>query len=124
MKNPVGWFEIPVTNMDRAKQFYESIFKIEISVQDFGNLQMGWFPNDMDAPGASGTLIKNEAYVPSYEGTMIYFSVEEIDDVTPGIEPAGGKIINKKQSIGDYGFVAHFEDTEGNRVALHQVPDK
>lgn len=122
MKNPVGWFEIPVSDMERAKSFYEDIFKIEIDVHDFGQLLMGWFPNDMESPGASGTLVKAETYVPSYQGTMVYFSVEEIDDVLPGIEPAGGKIINQKQSIGEYGFVAHFEDSEGNRVALHQTP--
>lgn len=121
MKNPVIWFEIPVNDMDRAKAFYEEIFKIEIDVQDFGNLLMGWFPSDMTSQGASGTLVKAETYVPSYQGTMVYFSVEEINEVLPGIEPAGGKIINKKQSIGEYGYVAHFEDSEGNRVALHQI---
>lgn len=123
MKNPVGWFEIPVNDMDRAKKFYEDVFKIEIAVQDLGNLLMGWFPSDHEGPGATGTLVKAETYVPSYEGTMVYFAVEDIDDVVPGIEPAGGKMINTKQSIGEYGFVAHFEDTEGNRVALHQAPE-
>ncbi|WP_421877219.1 VOC family protein [Marinoscillum sp.] len=122
MNNPVGWFEIPVNDMDRAKKFYDAVFSIDINIQDFGNLLMGWFPSDLESHGSSGTLVKAESYVPSHEGTMVYFSVEEIDEVLPGIEPAGGKIINKKQSIGEYGFVAHFEDCEGNRVALHQRP--
>lgn len=122
MKNPVGWFEIPVNNMDRAKKFYETLLETKIDIQDFGNLLMGWFPFDHTAPGTTGTLVKAETYNPSYDGTMVYFSVDEIDDVLPRLEKAGGKLINAKTSIGEYGFVAHFEDSEGNRVALHQAP--
>jgi uncharacterized protein len=120
--NPVTWFEIPVHDMDRAKKFYEAVLNTNIHVVEFGGLLMGWFPFDNpDAPGSSGSLIKHEEYVPSYQGTLIYFGVEEINDVTPRIEKAGGKVLNPKTSIGEFGFVAHFEDTEGNRVALHQA---
>lgn len=120
MINPVNWFEIPVNDMDRAKKFYEEVFQIDITLNELGNLTMGWFPFDHEKPGSTGTLIKAETYVPSYEGTMVYFSVGEINEVVPRIKPAGGKIINEKMSIGEHGFVAHFEDSEGNRVALHQ----
>jgi len=121
--NPVTWFEIPVSDMERAKKFYETILDLEIKVVDFGGLLMGWFPmGDPLAGGASGSLIKHPDYVPSYQGTLVYFGSAEINDVLPKIEKAGGKVLNPKQSIGEYGFVAHFEDTEGNRVALHQPP--
>ena len=42
--NMVGWFEIPVRDMDRAKKFYEEVFQISIQVQNFNELLMGWFP--------------------------------------------------------------------------------
>jgi hypothetical protein len=29
-RNPVGWFEIYVQDMDRAKSFYESVFQIQL----------------------------------------------------------------------------------------------
>ncbi|MEQ8471078.1 MAG: VOC family protein [Marinoscillum sp.] len=122
MINPISWFEIPVNDMDRARKFYEKVFEIEMRVQDFGNLLMGWFPQDLNQYGSGGTLVKAKTYTPSYEGAMVYFYSEEIDDVLPRIEEAGGKVINPKTSIGEYGFVAHFEDSEGNRVALHQRP--
>ena len=41
----VVWFEIPVTDMDRAKAFYETVFKVKLRLQDFGGLLMGWFPD-------------------------------------------------------------------------------
>ena len=120
MPNPVNWFEIPVTDMDRAKAFYETVFKIEIAINELDNSVMGWFPFDHSAPGATGTLIKGEAYIPSHAGTMVYFSVQEINDVLDRVEIAGGQVINPKFSIGEHGFCGHFEDTEGNRIAVHQ----
>ncbi|MEQ9297319.1 MAG: VOC family protein [Cyclobacteriaceae bacterium] len=121
MKNPINWFELPVNDMDRAKLFYETILDIEITIQHMGTALMGWFPFEPNGAGATGTLMKGDTYVPSHHGTMVYFSVPEIDDVISKIETAGGKIINGKFSLGEHGFAGHFEDSEGNRVALHQA---
>lgn len=80
---------------------------------------MAWFPMVQDGPGATGSLVQQESYIPSYEGSMVYFSVEDINKTLAQVEEHGGKVLNPKNSIGEFGFVAHFEDTEGNRVALH-----
>jgi predicted enzyme related to lactoylglutathione lyase len=117
--NPVSWFEIPVSDFDRAKSFYETILDLTIAENDVGNSKMGWFPMDMSAPGSAGAIIKHEAYVPSHEGTMVYLSVIDIESTLQRIDANGGKTLMGKQSIGEFGFVANFEDTEGNRVALH-----
>lgn len=116
-----NWFELPVNDMERAKEFYSLIFDIQMADNmEMGNSIMSFFPFETDASGATGTLMKQESYTPSHQGTLIYFSVTEINDVLPKITSAGGKVINEKMSIGEHGFVAHFEDCEGNRVALHQ----
>jgi predicted enzyme related to lactoylglutathione lyase len=117
--NPVTWFEIPVTDMDRAKAYYEKVFEIQISLQLMDNTRMGWFPFEPNAPGTTGTLIQHAEYKPSYEGTLVYFSVKDIDAVLKRAEDHGGKILNPKFSIGEHGYCGHFEDSEGNRVALH-----
>ena len=119
LQNPVNWYEIPVNNLDRAQTFYEYVFNIEMKRMDFGNLQMVWFPMQDNVPGATGALIKAESYIPSNEGTMVYFSVENINSVLKKIIEKGCKILNPKMSIGEFGYVAHFEDCEGNRIALH-----
>ncbi|MGC1205101.1 MAG: VOC family protein, partial [Flavobacteriaceae bacterium] len=62
-KNMVGWFEIPVSNMDRAKTFYEAVFQVKIDIQNFGGMLMGWFPFVEGKEGAAGTLIKQESYI-------------------------------------------------------------
>ena len=80
---------------------------------------MGWFPMTPDGPGSAGSLVEHESYIPSYEGSLVYFSVDDINAALQKVEEKGGKILNPKNSIGEFGFVAHFEDSEGNRVALH-----
>jgi uncharacterized protein len=117
--NPVNWFEIPVTDMTRAKSFYEDVFGLQISLDRMGPLEMGFIPMDNNAYGAAGSLVKGEGYVPSHTGTLVYFGVPDIEVVLERIKHNGGKVLLPKTSIGEYGFIAHFEDSEGNRVALH-----
>ncbi|MBC3757709.1 VOC family protein [Hyunsoonleella sp. SJ7] len=119
-KNMVGWFEIPVSDMDRAKAFYETVFEVKLDVQNFGGLLMGWFPFVEGKEGAAGTLIKQESYIPSQEGTLVYFMSEDVQNELDRVEGAGGKIYQPKTEISpEHGYMAAFIDTEGNRVALH-----
>lgn len=118
--NMVGWFEIPVTDMDRAKVFYETVFKIDIKIVDFGGFLMGWFPDRGNVVGAQGTLIKQESYVPSQEGTLVYFISNDVQNELNRVESAGGKVYQPKTQISsEYGFMGVFIDSEGNRIALH-----
>ncbi len=120
--NTIGWFEIPVEDMDRAKQFYETVFEVSIQVQPFNELLMGWFPFAEGKPGASGSLVKHpDFYEPSGKaGVLVYFSSENVDHELGRIEKAGGKILMPKTQISeDVGYMALFHDSEGNRIALH-----
>ena len=118
--NMVGWFEIPVNDMDRAKAFYENVFEIEIKVVDFGGLLMGWFPDRGEVHGAQGTLIKQESYIPSQEGTLVYFISNDVKNELDKVEAAGGSIYQPKTQIStEHGYMGVFIDSEGNRVALH-----
>lgn len=117
--NPVGWFEIPVTDMARAKAFYEHVFGLTLELNNLGPLQMAFFPMKPDQYGSAGGLVKHEAYAPSHGGTMVYFTVHDIDAALKRATERGGKVLSQKKSIGEYGFVGHFEDSEGNRIAVH-----
>ena len=122
MINSISWFEIPVTNMDRAKAFYETVFDVEIKIQDFGGVLMGWFPQPDKVGVASGSLIQHESYVPSAEGVLLYFSSDDVNVPLLKVNNAGGKIFQEKTQIStEYGYMAVFLDTEGNRIALHSI---
>lgn len=119
--NMIGWFEIPATDIKRAKEFYDNVFNIDIQIQDFGGVQMGWFPYAEGKSGASGSLIQNEAYEPSdKKGVLVYFSSTDVSQELDLVESAGGKVVQPKTQISpEVGFMGIFIDSEGNRLALH-----
>ncbi len=118
---PVVWFEIPTNDLDRAKKFYEAIFACELTPMGSGDMKMFQFPTKDDAYGTSGTLVMTKEYKPSSTGTLIYFSVGDIDETLNRVIIAGGKISLPKMSIGEYGVIAHFEDSEGNKIGIHAM---
>jgi uncharacterized protein len=122
--NPINWFEIPVINLERARQFYESVFGVNLSMNEMGPIKMAWFPMSQNSPGATGSLVKSEGYTPSNKGVLIYFSVPDIEATLKNINASGGKTLMPRTPIGEYGFIGRFEDTEGNLLALHTMPIK
>lgn len=116
-----NWFEIPVKDLDRAIKFYEKVFDVKLSREDMGGMKMAMFPFTQNAPGAAGTLVQGESYEPSHAGSVVYFSVQDIPETLRRINANGGKTLMPKTGIGEYGFIAQYEDTEGNRLALHSM---
>lgn len=123
MSNPVYHFEIPVIDMDRAVAFYEAVFGYELRREKIDGYDMAFFPRDEGAPGASGALAKGDVYVPSKTGPIIYFDVPDIDPVLARAKDQGATILYPKKHIGNAGYVAEIEDSEGNRVALNAMSD-
>ena len=125
-KNAVSWFEIPALDLDRAQKFYETIFDIQMVPMDSPGYEMRMFPIENMMDDIGGTLVKCEGFhVPSADsGTLVYLNANpDVQNVLDKIEAAGGKIIAPKTEISpEYGFMAVFLDTEGNRVALHSAP--
>lgn len=121
--NMVGWFEIPVTDMERAIAFYENVLDIKLERHKMGTLDMAWFPYQPDGLGSGGSLVCfPKAYKPSSDGVLVYLTAHSGDlaNELSRIENAGGKILQKKTQISEeHGFMALFTDSEGNRVALH-----
>ncbi|MBM2815435.1 MAG: hypothetical protein HW421_2197 [Ignavibacteria bacterium] len=119
--NPVNWFEIPVTDMMRAKEFYSSLLKMEMTDMNMPEMEMASFPFHQEGMGASGALVRHEHYKPSFDGTVICFSCEDCGNEIGMVEQLGGKIIMPKTSIGEHGFYAQATDTEGNRISFHSM---
>ncbi len=121
--NPVVWFEIYVNDLERAKQFYETVFTTKLSVLPTpeGNKEMEMlsFPMEMQGAGAAGALVKMKGYAPSNSGTIVYFISEDCAKEESRIEKAGGRIVQSKQSLGEFGFMVLANDTEGNIFGVH-----
>jgi uncharacterized protein len=118
--NPVVYFEIPVTDMDRAIKFYKAVFNFDFEKDIIDNNEMALFPFFENINGISGALAKGDIYKPTKMGTLIYFKTVSIDETLKRVLQNGGQILFPKTLNGDLGFVAEFEDSEGNRIALHE----
>lgn len=121
MKNPVGWFEIYVQDMDRARAFYETVLGVQLAKIQGPDFELWGFPMQQDAYGASGALVKTEGVASGGNSTLVYFSCEDAATEAGRAAGAGGKIMREKFSIGPYGFVALVFDTEGNLFGLHSM---
>lgn len=121
MNNPVGWFEIYVEDMARAKAFYEAVFAVKLENLPGTAFEMWAFPMAMDRYGAPGALIRMPEVKPGGNSILVYFSCTDCAIEAARAEQAGGSIRQEKMSIGQYGHIALVVDTEGNRVGLHSM---
>ena len=119
-RNPVVWFEIPAADLDRATRFYERVLGVTMQRFEMGPLLMSWFPMAEGAPGAAGTLIHNEAYTPSHEGTLIYISVDDID---AAIDPAVRPMVDDALRITAVGSPASVREQLAGLIDAHR-PDE
>lgn len=119
-QNPVGWFELYVQDMPRARAFYEKVLGVTLSPLPTPDLEMLAFPMDMEAPGSSGALVRMPG-VPSGGSTLVYFVCDDCAVEGGRVVEAGGKIHRDKMSIGEYGFIVLAVDTEGNMFGLHSM---
>lgn len=124
-KNPFTWVEIYVEDMRRAQKFYETVLEIQLSElpmpEGMGDMQMMSFPWVENEGNISGALVKMEHVKPGAGGTLVYFACDDCSIEESRVEIAGGKVLQTKMSIGDYGFCSIVLDTEGNSVGLHSM---
>lgn len=116
--NALNWFEIPATDIARAKKLYEMAFDTEMQQMEMMGMQMLMFPSQ--SPRSGGALVKSPNHKPGTEGSIVYLNANpDLQIVLERIEKAGGKITMPKTSIGENGNMAFFIDSEGNLVGLH-----
>lgn len=117
--NPVGWFEIYVQDMERARSFYETVLDLKLDKLEGLDIEMWTFPMDHEGLGASGALVKMEGFPSGGNSTLVYFSCADCAVEESRVADAGGNIFKTKFSIGEHGFIALATDTEGNMIGLH-----
>lgn len=119
----VVWFEILVTNIERAQTFYETVLATSLEAladPTDESVQMRMFPADTEQHGCGGALVQNRDASPG-GSNVIYFACDDCSVEESRVEAAGGKVLQSKMNIGEYGFVSLIKDTEGNTVGLHSM---
>lgn len=119
--NSLNWFEIPVTDLARAKHFYQVAFSFHMHEMEMMGMQMAMFPGEDGSGKAYGALVKSDNHIPSAEGALIYLNANpDMNPVLERIESTGGQVILPKTAISpEMGYMAFFIDSEGNKMGLH-----
>lgn len=127
--NPVVWFEIYVQDMQRAKQFYEAVLDVKLEMMPAPTAEMDmemWaFPSDkataQTSYGACGMLVKMDGAPSGGGGTLVYFGCRDCAVEVSRVAANGGTVVKDKMSIGEHGFIALAQDTEGNMFGFHSM---
>jgi uncharacterized protein len=119
--NAINWFEIPVKDFDRSHAFYSRIFDYEMPIWEMGPTKMGILPSDMENGGVGGGITNEEGTKPNTDGVRIYLNGgKDLNVVLNRVDDAGGSLVVPKTKVTDeIGFIAIFQDSEGNHIGLH-----
>lgn len=119
--NAINWFEIPVTDINRAKKFYETIFAITMTPLEMMGMKMAMFPGDGSNGKVSGSLVKSQMHQPGATGSIVYLNANpDLTIVLERVAKGGGSVVMSKTLIDEStGYMAFITDTEGNRIGLH-----
>lgn len=121
INNPVGWFEIPVVDMEQSKNFYQQVFQLELTMMEMAQDLMALFPFEHQQPGCGGALVLGPDAKPSVTGTTIYFQTADVAPVLKRVASAGGEVLLPKTAIGEHGFIGMFLDPAGNKLGVHSM---
>lgn len=126
MQNPVVWFEIYIDDMSRAQKFYEEVFATRLEKlpmpEGAAGMEMLAFPTSMDSNNsAAGALVKMDGMKAGWNSTIVYFQSEDASIEEVRVEAAGGKILQSKLSIWEFGNMVLAMDTEGNTIGIHSM---
>ena len=123
MANSINWFEIPATDADRARAFYETVLGTKMQkmegIPNYKSYAFPWTETEL-----GGGVMEGEGYVPSTDGVVIYLNAgNSLSACVNRVAGAGGKVLQEKIPIGSNGFMAFILDSEGNKVGLHSMSE-
>ena len=96
MANNIGaYFEIPVIDMERAINFYQTLLGIELEPGSIHGYEMAFFPYEDNGVGISGALAKGDVYKPSIDGVFLYLEIDDIDLAISKAVELGSEVLLK-----------------------------
>jgi len=115
-KNTCVWFEIPVSDLDASRRFYEEVLSISMRRDDTGPNPMVMF-SSMDDMGVSGHLYPGKP-AEAGSGNTIHLAVDgSLDDAMGRVKAAGGQVLSPAIDI-PAGSFFYATDPDGNSIGL------
>jgi len=120
--NAINWFEIPVSDIERAREFYEGIFDMDmVPMEEMMGMEMMGFPIAMASGKVGGAIVRSDFHEPSEQGAVLYLNANpNLQLIVDRVEDFGGEVLMPPTEISpEIGFMAFIMDTEGNKIGLH-----
>lgn len=112
------WTEIPVTDLDRAIDFYGKVFDWTLTKDESGPNALANFSTDL--AGVHGHLYPGRPAAPG-TGPTIHLAVPDtLAAATDRLKVAGGKVVAGPISI-PVGNFTYCEDPDGNSIGLFEM---
>jgi predicted enzyme related to lactoylglutathione lyase len=115
-----AWFEIHVTDLDRATAFYGKVFGWTFEPLSDSAIGDYLVITTRSGAAAGGGLARTAGRTPpGGASTVVYLQVGDIDAGIESALAAGGSIHRPKGDIGGaHGYFAIVRDPEGNHIGL------
>jgi uncharacterized protein len=127
MQNLIVWADIPVTDLDRAMEFYGAVLQRKfVTVEGMDGIALPAPDEDADPAQqdwpVAFDLVLAEQTKPSSDGCTIYLEASgDPEGMLGRAAEAGGEILMPATDMGDMvGTIGFFRDTEGNRIGVHK----
>jgi predicted enzyme related to lactoylglutathione lyase len=122
MVGNIAYFEVPVDDLERAKQFYSSVLGWQIktmpmpNMPDYSGIKTGEPFSDKEMSYLNvGGMVKR--MMPNQPITT-YVEVKSVDETIAKAKEAGGKQMGETLVIPAVGRVAFLFDTENNVIGI------
>lgn len=110
-----AWFEIPVTDMDRARAFYAAVLQNDLTLEESGPNPIAMFSAQERL--ASGHVYPGKPAAPGTGPTIHLMVAAPIEDAMARVTESGGKVVSAAISI-PAGTFAYCLDPDGNSFGL------
>lgn len=123
--NKVTWFEIPADDLGRATEFYSTVFgwstpPMGDSAAFAHTVRADEHGNAVEVGGINGGFHQRGGA--SDNAPVVNISVDDIDAKLKEVETAGGRVIQPRTDVPEYGLsMALFGDTEGNVLGVYSA---
>ena len=115
MIKEIAFTGIPVTDIKRARAFYEGMLGLKTSKESVGGL---WVEYDLGT-GTLGIGSYGEAWKPSLNGTCIALETDDVDAEVAQLQGQGVTVAMAAMETPVCRF-AIIADPDGNQIMLHQ----
>lgn len=116
MITEIAFTGTPVTDIKRARDFYEGALGLKPTMESSGGM---WVEYDMGATGTFAIGCYGDAWKPSQDGTCVAFEVDDLDKEISLLKTKGVKFSMEAMDTPVCRF-AILQDPDGNQIMIHK----